>query len=109
MAGKPRGFVSRLIPEAGLARIRQQCEPDVRPAPLRPPYGVVRPKAAGSDGLVSPSADRIDPALMDAAPRLKVISNYAVGFNNVDVKAATERGICVGNPPGVLTDATADM
>src|SRR5262249_57932827 len=48
-------------------------------------------------------------AVMDALPRLRVISNYAVGFNNIDVKAATERGISVGNTPGVLTDATADM
>src|SRR5262245_1327867 len=109
MAGKPRVFVSRIIPEAGLARIRQQCDADVWPEPLPPPYEVLRQKVAGCDGLVSLLTDRIDPALMDSAPRLKVISNYAVGFNNIDVKAATERGICVGNTPGVLTDATADM
>jgi glyoxylate reductase len=53
--------------------------------------------------------DRIDAALLDAAPRLKVVSNYAVGFNNIDVPAATARGVAVGNTPGVLTDATADM
>ena len=53
--------------------------------------------------------DRIDAALLDAAPRLKVVSNYAVGFNNVDMPAATARGVAVGNTPGVLTDATADM
>jgi glyoxylate reductase len=64
---------------------------------------------AGCDGLVSLLTDRIDGPLLDAAPRLKVVSNYAVGFNNIDVKAATERGVCVGNTPGVLTDATADM
>src|SRR5262249_29956927 len=66
-------------------------------------------KAAACDGLVSLLTDKIDAALMDAAPRLKVVSNYAVGFNNVDIPAATERGIAVGNTPGVLTDATADM
>src|SRR5205823_12754582 len=64
---------------------------------------------AGCDGLVALLTDKIDAALMDAAPRLKVVSNYAVGFNNIDIAAATERGICVGNTPGVLTDATADM
>jgi glyoxylate reductase len=64
---------------------------------------------AECDGLLSLLTDRIDAALMDHAPRLKVVSNYAVGFNNVDVPAATERGICIGNTPGVLTDATADM
>ena len=53
--------------------------------------------------------DKVDAALMDLAPRLKVISNFAVGFNNIDVAAATARGIAVGNTPGVLTDATADM
>jgi glyoxylate reductase len=53
--------------------------------------------------------DRIDADLLDTAPQLKVVSNYAVGFNNIDVPAATARGIAVGNTPGVLTDATADM
>ena len=70
---------------------------------------VLRQQVADCDGLVSLLTDRIDAPLMDAAPRLKVVSNYAVGFNNVDVGAATARGIAVGNTPGVLTDATADM
>jgi glyoxylate reductase len=58
---------------------------------------------------VSLLTDKIDGPLLDVAPRLKVISNFAVGFNNIDVPAATERGIAIGNTPGVLTDATADM
>ncbi len=70
---------------------------------------MLRQKVAPCEGLVSLLTDRIDAALLDAAPRLKVVSNYAVGFNNVDVPAATARGVCVGNTPGVLTDATADM
>src|SRR5205807_7884515 len=76
---------------------------------LPPPYAVLRQKAASCDGLVSLLTDKIDAALMDAAPQLKVVSNYAVGFNNIDVAAATARGVAVGNTPGVLTDATADM
>ena len=70
-----------------------------------------RPAAKVSDceGLLSLLTERIDGALLDAAPRLRVVSNYAVGFNNIDIPAATERGIAVGNTPGVLTDATADM
>src|SRR5262249_51904730 len=64
---------------------------------------------ATCDGVLSLLTDRFDAGLMDSLPRLRVISNYAVGFNNIDVKAATERGICIGNTPGVLTDATADM
>src|SRR5205085_9680780 len=75
---------------------------------LPPPYEVIREKVADRDGLVSLLTDRIDAALLDAAPRLKVVSNFAVGFNNIDVPAATARGVCVGNTPGALTDATAD-
>src|SRR5204863_4920752 len=102
-------FVTRILPEVGLNRIREQTDAEVWAEPLPPPYDLVRRKVADCDGLVSLLTDRIDAALLDAAPRLKVVSNYAVGFNNVDVKAATERGVCVGNTPGVLTDATADM
>jgi len=61
------------------------------------------------DGLLSLLTDTIDAELMDAAPRLKVVSNYAIGYDNVDVEAATERGIMVCHTPGVLTDTTADF
>src|SRR5207244_13349093 len=61
------------------------------------------------DGPVSLPTDKTDGPLLDLAPRLKVISNFAVGFNNIDAPEATARGIAVGNTPGVLTDATADM
>jgi glyoxylate reductase len=109
MPARPKVFVTRVIPDAGLRRIREQCDAEVWSDPLPPPHALLREKVAGRDGLVSLLTDRIDAALLDAAPRLKVVSNYAVGFNNIDVKAATERGVCVGNTPGVLTDATADM
>jgi glyoxylate reductase len=109
MPAKPKVFVSRIIPDAGLKLIREQCDADVWPEPMPPPHEVLRAKVATCDGLVSLLTDRIDGALLDAAPRLRVVSNYAVGFNNVDVPAATARGVCVGNTPGVLTDATADM
>jgi glyoxylate reductase len=109
MAAKPKVFVTRVIPEVGLRRITQQCDAEVWHDPLPPPHVVLRSKVADCDGLVSLLTDRIDADLLGAAPRLKVVSNYAVGFNNIDVGAANERGICVGNTPGVLTDATADM
>ncbi len=109
MPAKPRVFVTRIIPEVGLSRIQQHCDAEIWPDPLPPPHATLRQKTADCDGLVSLLTDRIDAPLLDGAPRLKVVSNYAVGFNNVDVKAATERGVCVGNTPGVLTDATADM
>lgn len=106
---KPKVFVTRRIPEAGLSKVLAACDAEVWPEPLPPPYDVVREKVATCDGLLSLLTDKIDPALMDASPKLKVVSNYAVGFNNVDIPAATQRGICIGNTPGVLTDATADM
>src|SRR5437016_6931649 len=108
MALRPKVFVTRLIPEVGLQRIKQECEAEIWTDPLPPPYAVLRQKVAGCEGLVALLTDKIDAALLDAAPRLKVVSNFAVGFNNIDVPAATERGICVGNTPGALTDATAD-
>jgi glyoxylate reductase len=109
MPAKPKVFVSRIIPDAGLDRIKQHCDAEIWPEPLPPPHAVLRDKVADCDGLVSLLTDRIDGDLLDAAPRLKVVSNYAVGFNNVDIPAATARGVAVGNTPGVLTDATADM
>jgi glyoxylate reductase len=109
MAVKPKVFLTRRIPEAGLEPIRQQCEAEVWADQLPPTYAVLRQKVVECDGLVALLTDRIDAELLDAAPRLKVVSNFAVGFNNIDVPAATQRGIAVGNTPGVLTDATADM
>src|SRR5262245_49202367 len=109
MAVKPKVFVTRVIPDAGLSKIKQHCDTEIWTDSLPPPYAVLRQKTASCDGLVSLLTDKIDAALLDAASRLKVVSNYAVGFNNIDVAAATQRGVAVGNTPGVLTDATADM
>ncbi|HEV3004090.1 MAG TPA: D-glycerate dehydrogenase [Pirellulales bacterium] len=106
---KPKVFVSRKIPAAGLDKVLAACDAEIWPEPLPPPADVLRRKIADCDGLLSLLTDRIDGPLLDAAPRLKVVSNYAVGFNNIDVPVATHRGVCVGNTPGVLTDATADM
>jgi glyoxylate reductase len=105
---KPKVFVARRIPEVGLARIREACDAEIWPERLPPPYETVKAKIADCEGLVSLLTERVDGELLDAGPRLKVVSNFAVGFNNVDVPAATARGICVGNTPGALTDATAD-
>ena len=102
-------FVTRVIPDAGLALIQGACAAEIWPDPLPPSAAVLQEKLANIDGLVSLLTDKLDAAVLDKAPRLKVISNFAVGFNNIDVKACTERGIAVGNTPGVLTDATADM
>jgi glyoxylate reductase len=105
----PKVFVARRIPAAGLDRIAAAADVDVWPDRLPPPADVLRARVRDCDGLVSLLTDRVDAALLDAAPRLKVVSNFAVGFNNVDVAACTARGVRVGNTPGVLTDATADI
>lgn len=107
---KPKVFVSRIIPAAGLDKIKAECEVDLWTEQMPPPYEVLTERVKGVDGLLCLLTDRIDGALMDAAgPQLKVISQMAVGYDNIDIAAATERGIPVGNTPGVLTEATADL
>lgn len=106
---RPKVFVARRIPDAGLTRILDCCDADVWPERLPPSAEVLRERVRDCDGLVSLLTDRVDAALLAAAPRLKVVSNFAVGFNNVDVPACTARRVPVGNTPGVLTDATADI
>lgn len=107
---KPKVFVSRIIPAAGLDKIKAECEVDLWTEQMPPPYEVLTERVKGVDGLLCLLTDRIDGALMEAAgPQLKVISQMAVGYDNIDIAAATERGIPVGNTPGVLTEATADL
>lgn len=106
---RPRVFVARRIPDAGLELIRSLCDVDVWPERLPPSPDVLKEKIRSCDGLVSLLTDRIDESLLDSAPQLKVISNFAVGVNNVNIAAATARKIPVGNTPGVLTEATADI
>jgi glyoxylate reductase len=109
-AGKPRLFLTRRIPDPGLALLREafaviggeEDRPLERASLLR---GV-----AGADALLCLLTETVDGEVMDVAgPRLRVISNMAVGVDNIDVAAATSRGILVTNTPGVLTDATADL
>lgn len=109
MPAKPRVFVSRRIPAVGLDLIAAHCDAEVWQDPLPPPDAALRDKVRDCEGLISLLTDRIDANLLDAAPKLKVVSNFAVGFNNVDLAAATQRGVRVGNTPGVLTEATADI
>jgi glyoxylate reductase len=106
---KPFVYVTRKLPDVGLEKLSRHCDVEIWPEPLPPPPEVLRRVLPRCDGLISLLTDRINADLLDQAPRLKVVSNFAVGYNNIDVSACTERGICVGNTPGVLTDATADM
>ncbi|MGB8648277.1 MAG: D-glycerate dehydrogenase [Anaerolineae bacterium] len=106
---KPQVFVTRIIPDQGLDLIRENTEMDLWESELPPPHDVLLEHLKGKQGVVSLLTDRMDAALMDANPQIKVISNMAVGFDNIDIPAATERGIPIGNTPGVLTDTTADF
>jgi len=106
---RPRVFVTRLIPQDALDRITEATEAEVWPEELPPPYETLLEKARDVDGLLTLLSDRIDDGLMQACPRLKVVSNHAVGYDNIDAEAATRHGILVGNTPGVLTETTADF
>ncbi|XZE52686.1 2-hydroxyacid dehydrogenase [Planctomycetaceae bacterium SH139] len=107
---RPRVFVTRQIPECGLEQLRQHCDVEVWDGRLPPSREVLLEKVVGCQALLTLLSDRIDGELLDAAgPELRVISNFAVGYNNIDVRLAASRGIRIGNTPDVLTDATADM
>jgi lactate dehydrogenase-like 2-hydroxyacid dehydrogenase len=106
---KPRVFITRLIPDEGLSLIREACEAEVWPGELPPPHAALVEKVRGADGLLCLLTDPVDAEVIAAGARLKVISTYAVGYDNIDIAAATARGIPVGNTPGILTETTADF
>lgn len=106
---KPKAYVTRHLPQAAWNALVEECDVEIWDRETPPPYEEIVEKIAGKEGLLCLLTDRIDAALMDAAPTLKVISQCAVGFDNIDIAAATARGIPVGHTPGVLTDATADF
>lgn len=107
---KPLIFVTRRIPDAGLNLLVDHAEVRLHGGDLPPTRDELLRGVQGCTGVLSLLSDRIDREVFEAAgPALKVISNFAVGTNNIDIAEATERGIAVGNTPDVLTDATADI
>ena len=110
MNDRPRVFVARILPDEGLDPVRAACDADIWPDELPPPRDELLRRVAGCDGVLTLLTDRVDDAFLDAAGgQLRVVSNYAVGFDNVDVAACARRGVAVGNTPGVLTETTADL
>ncbi|HET7093699.1 MAG TPA: D-glycerate dehydrogenase [Thermomicrobiales bacterium] len=107
-AGKPKTAVTRIIPEAGLKMVREATDMRLWEEELPPSPEQLADLLHGCDGAITLLTDRIDGPVLDREPQLRVVSNFAVGYDNVDVPAATERGVAVCNTPGVLTDATAD-
>lgn len=106
---KPKVYVTRHLPATAMQRLAEACQVDIWDHEFPPSYQVILENIADKQGLLCLLTDQVDAPLMDAAPQLKVISQCAVGFDNIDLPAATARKIVVGNTPGVLTDATADF
>jgi glyoxylate reductase len=109
MGAQASVFVTRQLPGDALERLDAEHELEVWPERLPPPRAELLARAPKLEGLLSLLTDPVDAELIEAAPNLRAISNYAVGVDNVDVEAATARGIPVGNTPGVLTESTADL
>ena len=106
---KPKVFIARKIPEEGLEILKKVADIKVWQGELPPPRDVLLNEVEEVDGLIPLLAEKVDKELMDKAKHLKIISNYAVGFDNIDVSEATRRGLMVTNTPDVLTDTTADL
>jgi glyoxylate reductase len=106
---KPKVYVTRELPERGMKIIRERFEAEVWPEYGPPPKEEIVRKARDVDALVTLLSDKIDAEVFDAAPKLKIVAQMAVGFDNIDVAEATKRGIYVTNTPGVLTETTADF
>jgi glyoxylate reductase len=108
---RPKVYVTRWIPEEGLNLLQNNPDLEVRvwekDEPI--PREILLREAADCDGILSMLTDRIDAELLDACPKVRVVSNCAVGYDNINVPQATERGVLVGNTPGVLTETTADL
>ncbi|MHB8658358.1 MAG: 2-hydroxyacid dehydrogenase [Solirubrobacteraceae bacterium] len=104
-----RCFVTRQLPGPALERLSVQHAVEIWPERLPPSPAMLRERAHEADGLLALLTDRIDAELIAACPRLRAISNYAVGVDNVDLVAASARAIPVGHTPDVLTEATADL
>lgn len=106
---RPAVFVTRRIPEPGLDLLRTVCDVEVNQEDRVLTREEVIEGVKGKDALLCLLTDAIDATVLDANPGLKVVANYAVGYNNIDVGAATQRKIPVTNTPGVLTETTADF
>ena len=105
---RPQIFVTRHIPAGGLRLLEATCDVTIWPDALPPTREALLAHARDCDGLLTLLSDRIDGEVLDRCPRVRVVSNMAVGYDNIDVQAATARGVFVGNTPNVLDETTAD-
>ncbi|MHB9038505.1 MAG: 2-hydroxyacid dehydrogenase [Armatimonadota bacterium] len=107
---RPNVYVTRMLPQPAIDLLKEHCDVEINPDDRVLTRDELLEKVAGRDAVLCLLTDAIDGEVLDAAgSQCKIFANYAVGFNNVDVNAATQRGIIITNTPGVLTDATADI
>ncbi len=107
---RPTVFIARKIPSSGVELLQSVADVRMHQLPMPPTRTQLLEGVRGCAGILSLLSDRIDAEVFDAAgDQLRVVSNFAVGYNNIDVAEAHRRGIAVGNTPDVLTDATADI
>ena len=107
---RPKIFITRKLPDQILVKLREFCEVKMWDKEDKPvPKEILISEIKDADGLYCLLTEEIDSSLLEHAPHLKIISNMAVGFNNIDVCAASRRNIMVTNTPGVLTETTADL
>ena len=106
---KPKVLVTREVFDETIEYLRGHCEVDSNQDDVVLSPDALAQRLAGKQGLICALTDRVDPTLLEHAPDLKVVSNIAVGYNNIDVPACSARGIVVTNTPGVLDDSTADL
>ncbi|MEM3641527.1 MAG: D-glycerate dehydrogenase, partial [Candidatus Bathyarchaeia archaeon] len=106
---KPKVYVTRELPGRSLEIMRKYFNIEVWPEYGPPPKQHIIEKARDVDALATLLTDKIDAEVFDAAPKMKIVSQMAVGYDNIDVNEATKRGIYVTNTPGVLTETTADL
>src|SRR3954465_2282353 len=102
-------FITRTFPFAALKRLEAEHAVDLWDDNAPPPRDVLLERAAQADALLTIITEKVDAELFDAAPSVRAVANLAVGTDNIDLDEAAKRGIPIGNTPGVLTDATADI
>lgn len=106
---KPRVLITHMLPEAALEVVRQHCDVQLDPADRHLEPAALQQAVEGKVGIICLVTDRIDAEVLAASSTLRIVANVAAGYDNIDVAAATRRGIVVTNTPGVVTESTADL
>jgi len=106
---KPKVYVTRRIPETGINLLREKCDVEIWDSDEVIPRNVFLAKIKDADAVLCLLTEKVNDETLNAAPKVKIFANMAVGYDNVDVAACTKRGVIVSNTPGVLTDTTADF